>query len=556
MCQGWPPPVPMASSPARRGSTPASVGKAVLPTPGRLPSERQRLQHGTWMPKGMAARAVYASCSEAGCSIDGQRKTNQDAFLVDVPHEFGPSALFGVFDGHGVHGHRVSAQVRAELAQLHERERAQQSDLHAAAVAAYLEQDRLCNAALDCAQSGTTAATCFLAVDPSTMQLKCHVAWAGDSRVVVGTAQADGSLAAVELTVDHTPDRTDERSRIEQLGGKVEPILDFVGNPLGPPRVWYVPQITPGLAMSRSIGDSVGAIVGVCAEPETAERVASPEDAFVILATDGLWQFITPEEVVTSISAQLQGASLSEEVVLSAVQSLCRLARERWMLEDPYIDDVTLTVIVLQQATPARRPPACAASPVKASPAAAAVSGATSSRTNSSPELPTGSSAPAVGITAKRGAVSCDSEALDGGEPPLRRSPKPAASRELLLEALRDPRHVFFTCLSQEAQELVVECVVETAAGARTPCPAMRPEGMSAACCHLNRRLNRRLNCRLDACRLDCRRKCRRKCRRDEWLLNCRLNGRLKMPPELPPELRLDPSPPERVTLAPLLDHK
>ena len=47
-----------------------------------------------------------------------------------------------------------------------------------------------------------------------------------------------------------------------------EPVFDESGLPCGPVRVWYLAQVAPGLAMSRSIGDAVGAMVGVTAEPE------------------------------------------------------------------------------------------------------------------------------------------------------------------------------------------------------------------------------------------------------------------------------------------------
>lgn len=40
---------------------------------------------------------------------------------------------------------------------------------------------------------------------------------------------------------------------------------------MGPARVWLKNQDIPGLAMSRSIGDSVAGSVGVIADPEILE---------------------------------------------------------------------------------------------------------------------------------------------------------------------------------------------------------------------------------------------------------------------------------------------
>ena len=111
-------------STVRRGSTHMSAGKTVLPTPRSEQQQQQRVtQSGTWTPKGMAARAVYACCSDAGSSIDGKRKVNQDASITDVPHEFGPSAFFGVFDGHGVHDpfHKLDSLHASDVHQINDR---------------------------------------------------------------------------------------------------------------------------------------------------------------------------------------------------------------------------------------------------------------------------------------------------------------------------------------------------------------------------------------------------------------------------------------------------
>ena len=47
--------------------------------------------------------------------------------------------------------------------------------------------------------------------------------------------------------------------------------------------------------MSRSIGDFVAQTVGVIPEPEIIHREISETDKFIILASDGLWEFIESE---------------------------------------------------------------------------------------------------------------------------------------------------------------------------------------------------------------------------------------------------------------------
>ena len=55
---------------------------------------------------------------------------------------------------------------------------------------------------------------------------------------------------------------------------------------------WRLFQVAPGLAMSRSIGDAVGAMVGVTAEPEVSSRAVAAGDTFVLIASDGVWEFL------------------------------------------------------------------------------------------------------------------------------------------------------------------------------------------------------------------------------------------------------------------------
>ena len=45
--------------------------------------------------------------------------------------------------------------------------------------------------------------------------------------------------------------------------------------------------------MSRSMGDMVAKSVGVSSEPEILIRKLEPQDKFIILASDGIWEFIS-----------------------------------------------------------------------------------------------------------------------------------------------------------------------------------------------------------------------------------------------------------------------
>ena len=49
--------------------------------------------------------------------------------------------------------------------------------------------------------------------------------------------------------------------------------------------------------MTRSMGDKIGAQAGVIAEPEILEFTTQPSDKFIVIASDGVWEYLTNEEV-------------------------------------------------------------------------------------------------------------------------------------------------------------------------------------------------------------------------------------------------------------------
>lgn len=66
---------------------------------------------------------------------------------------------------------------------------------------------------------------------------------------------------------------------------------------MGPARVWLKNEDLPGLAMSRSLGDFVAASVGVIADPEFTDFNLSHDDKFLVIGSDGVFEFLSNEEV-------------------------------------------------------------------------------------------------------------------------------------------------------------------------------------------------------------------------------------------------------------------
>ncbi|KAL8137016.1 hypothetical protein V2J09_003017 [Rumex salicifolius] len=99
----------------------------------------------------------------------------------------------------------------------------------------------------------------------------------GDSRAVL----CRGTLT-IPLTVDQKPDREDELMRIEHEGGKVIN--------------WNGARVLGVLAMSRAIGDRYMRPY-VIPVPEISFTTRSAEDECVVLASDGLWEVMSNDEV-------------------------------------------------------------------------------------------------------------------------------------------------------------------------------------------------------------------------------------------------------------------
>ncbi|XP_019249166.1 PREDICTED: probable protein phosphatase 2C 50 isoform X2 [Nicotiana attenuata] len=102
------------------------------------------------------------------------------------------------------------------------------------------------------------------------------VANCGDSRAVL----CRGKLP-MPLSIDHKPNREDECSRIEALGGKV---INWDGH-----------RVSGVLAVSRSIGDRYLRPY-VIPDPEMMFVPRVKDDDCLILASDGLWDVLTNEE--------------------------------------------------------------------------------------------------------------------------------------------------------------------------------------------------------------------------------------------------------------------
>lgn len=256
---------------------------------------------------------------------------NQDDFCVTLD---GDTVLLGVFDGHGPFGSEVSHFVHRDLPQQirsnPEYETNPVEALTKAFATANENLKRHCTLEttdFECTVSGTTASVVLFRGN------KLLVGHVGDSRAVLATRQ-EGVLKPRPLTQDHKPTLPMERERIELHGGEVKKLPGDILD-----RVFAKGTEDPGLSMSRSIGDTDAQAVGVLPEPDILEIQLEANDEFVLLCSDGIWEFISNEEAVDLVG------KFPKTQVKQAAEKLAQLAWMRWLKnEEDTVDDITVVL--------------------------------------------------------------------------------------------------------------------------------------------------------------------------------------------------------------------
>jgi len=260
-----------------------------------------------------------------------------------------PNLVFlGVFDGHGSQGLKAS---RYTVVHLPERI-ANHPQLLNNPQLAYMEACREVGAELlnqavcgfDGTYSGTTA--CFAVLQGATTLVLGNV---GDSRAIVARAQSNGTIMGVDLTHDDKPTDEPEKRRIEASGGRVAQQEYDPGEFDGPFRVFVRDKKIPGLAMSRSLGDGLAESVGVIPDPTCSNYQIRPDDKFLLLATDGLWEVFDTNEAAVWAHKYMSTPENMARMCVS--QAIAEEAQRRWtrMDEDCVVDDTTVLIVRLRQ---------------------------------------------------------------------------------------------------------------------------------------------------------------------------------------------------------------
>ena len=334
-------------------------------TDENLRSLKRRVVQVRRQPDAAPVRFQMGFRSRTGWEPIRAAKENQDCLVALVP--WGPDSSFNFFaalDGHGRHGHTCAIFIAQRVVAFLSRVLRPDGDrhhivdtLHRAMLYA---QRKLASPSLDTdfQLSGSTGV--FVLIHNATL----YCANVGDSRAILGREEPKPKARrsnerrelrkgktlvnvryfAVPISVDQKPSRPDEKERLLAAGARVDA---WEGIDVGEERVWLPEARTPGLAVSRSFGDFIVKDYGVNAIPELFTMDLSEDDRFLVMASDGVFEFMSNDEVVKIVGRWRDRGSAQD-----AAEELVKVATERWIEDDSVIDDISCVVVFMNVVAP------------------------------------------------------------------------------------------------------------------------------------------------------------------------------------------------------------
>ncbi len=280
--------------------------------------------------------------------FDGEepKENNQDNYFIFKNFADHKDYIYmSVCDGHGVEGHFVSEFIKEVLPyymseNLKDRNILTEKEItHQIITETFIIVNNMLvsNESINSLFSGSTCVSVIFTPE------RLIVPNIGDSRAVLARFDKEtGKYKAIELSRDHKPTEKDEAKRIYENDGRIQPFTED-GEFVGPQRVWIKEEEVPGLAMTRSFGDRVAATVGVMSEPEIKEFDFDENDKYMIIASDGIWEFISSQECIDIIQKYYESNDMK-----GCCDYLYQESSKRWLKEEEVIDDTTLILVFFE----------------------------------------------------------------------------------------------------------------------------------------------------------------------------------------------------------------
>lgn len=275
---------------------------------------------------------VHVLCSQGERHRQGGMPNQDAAFAlvrdVDAPTCDTPASslmLAGVFDGHGQEGQRVSKRAADAMERMVTEAFLTGMPTN---VTAFLQQvfDGVHAGLVDSGLAGRSGTTASLVV---VQEGHAHVAWVGDSMVVLIADGARGECAHVSfVTRMHRASDGDELARVQSCGGRV--VDGYVVDKAG----------THGIALTRSMGDLDMHAFGCVPVPQIVTLELHRQHSVLVMASDGLWDSSgLSADMIVRIAGRRRGRS---------AKRICQQLMDAVVAADGPADDCTIVCLILK----------------------------------------------------------------------------------------------------------------------------------------------------------------------------------------------------------------
>ncbi|CAD8121833.1 unnamed protein product [Paramecium sonneborni] len=249
----------------------------------------------------------------AASEMQGWRNSMEDAH-INRPDVLQDVSVFGVFDGHG--GREVAYFVEKHfIDELLKNKNFKDQKFEDALKETFLKMDELLMT-----EEGQQEVITYQANESNDSYAGCtanvalihkntlYVANAGDSRSVLCRNNKN-----FDMSVDHKPDNPEEKSRIERAGG-------FVSDG----------RVNGNLNLSRALGDLEYKRDNkfrpneqlIIALPDVKKTELGPEDKFILMGCDGVFETLNHQELLQHINTTLGNNPVTQELLSKAAEDL------------------------------------------------------------------------------------------------------------------------------------------------------------------------------------------------------------------------------------------
>lgn len=279
--------------------------------------EKTLFLSGTDNPNYFAPYGITFSCKKGIKSTP----SNQDDFTIIQENGI---LIISVFDGHGIYGNDASHYLHIVLPHMILSHPKFPEDIDSILKEVFFKCNIFLHQYLEDLGKSTelSGSTCTLII---LINNRLYTSNIGDSKAIL--VKESNNL---KLTVDHKPSDPIEFERIIKCGGLVRTSSTEICS-----RIFAKGKNLPGICVSRAFGDSLAQTIGVVAEPDLNKRKISKDDLFIVVGSDGVWEFVTDLQICDLIKNSENPA-----------KDIADLSWTRWREnENNSVDDITVVVL-------------------------------------------------------------------------------------------------------------------------------------------------------------------------------------------------------------------